>query len=111
MIMKTFIFILATIFMLQYFHNGKTIEVGEIKHNNVILYATDWCGYCEKTRQFLDENHIPYTEYDIEKSEQGRKQHAALNAKGVPVLDIKGTIIYGYDMKNTRHVLSALNLM
>ncbi len=109
--MKLFISILFAVFFFQYFYNGKTIEVSEIKHDKVILYATDWCGYCEKTRQFLDDNRIQYTEYDIEKSESARQAHSALNAKGVPVLDIKGTIIYGYDIKNTKHVLSALKLM
>lgn len=109
--MKTIIFFLVTFFLFQRFYQPATIEVSAVKHENVILYATDWCGYCEKTRQFLDENHIKYTEYDIEKSEQARQQHAALNAKGVPVLDIKGTIIYGYDIKNSKHVLSAFNLM
>ena len=109
--MKKVIFLLVAFFLFQRFYQPETIELGAIKHNDIILYATDWCGYCEKTRQFLDENHIQYTEFDIEKSEQGREQHAALNARGVPVLDIKGTIIYGYDMKNTKHVLSALHLM
>lgn len=109
--MNKIILVLVAFFLFQQFYPSKTVKVSEIKHDNVILYATDWCGYCEKTRQFLDEHHIQYTEYDIEKSVQAREQYAALNAKGVPVLDIKGTIIYGYDMKSTKHVLSTLNLM
>ncbi len=109
--MKKVVFLLVAFFLFQRFYQPETIEVGAIKHNDIILYATDWCGYCKKTRQFLDENHIQYTEFDIEKSEQGRAQHAALNARGVPVLDIKGTIIDGYDMKNTKYVLNALHLM
>jgi len=32
----------------------------------VVLYATDWCGYCAKTRKFLAERGIAYTEFDIE---------------------------------------------
>ncbi len=109
--MKLILALLVAFFLFQRFYQPQTIEVSAVKHDNVILYATDWCGYCEKTRQFLDENHIQYIEYNIEKSAEARQQHAALNAKGVPVLDIKGTIIYGYDMKNTKDVLSALNLM
>jgi len=108
---KKVIFLLVAFFLFQRFYQPQTIEVSAVKHDDVILYATDWCGYCEKTRQFLDDNQIQYIEHDIEKSEQARQQHAALNAKGVPVLDIKGTIIYGYDIKNTKYVLSALNLM
>ncbi len=109
--MKSIIFLLATFFLFQHFYQREPVTVSEVKHDNVILYATAWCGYCKSMRQFLNENHIQYTEYDIEQSEQARKQHAALNARGVPVLDIKGTIIYGYDIKNTKHALKALHLM
>jgi mycoredoxin len=109
--MKKIIFILAAFFLFQQFYPSKTVEVSPIKHENVILYATAWCGYCKKMRAFLAENNINYIEYDVEKSEAGRKQHEALNARGVPVLDIKGTIIYGYDIKNTKHVLKTLQLI
>lgn len=109
--MKKFVFLLAAVFLFQYFYNTKTVQISDIKHDNIILYAASWCGYCQNIRQFFDKNNIKYIEYDIEKSEKGRKQHEALKAEGVPVLDIKGTIIYGYDMKNTKYVLNALNLM
>lgn len=109
--MKTFLFVFISVVLFQYFYTPAPIQVGEIKHENVILYATSWCGYCKKTRAFLDSNNIEYIEYDVEKSGKGRKAYQALNAKGVPVLDIHGTIIYGYDMDNTKQVLRTLNLM
>ncbi len=71
----------------------------------VVLYATDWCGYCRQTRVFLAEKGIEYTEYDIEKSEEGARQYEALGVRGVPVLNIKGTIVRGHD---PRAILAAL---
>ena len=62
-----------------------------------ILYATDWCGYCKKTRTFLKENNIDYVEYDIEKSEEGAEQHKRLGGRGVPVLLINGEVIRGFN--------------
>lgn len=109
--MKNFILLLGAVFLFQYFYKTETIQVSEIKHDNVILYATAWCGYCKKTREFLAENNIEYIEYDIEKSEEGRKQHKALGGRGVPVLDIKGTVIHGYSVKNMKFTLKELNLM
>ncbi len=71
----------------------------------VVLYATSWCGYCQKTRELLAEQHVQYVEYDIEKSEEGRRQHRALKGRGVPVLNIRGTVIHGY---NREAILAAL---
>ncbi len=73
--------------------------------SEVVLYATSWCGYCQKTRELLAEQRVQYVEYDIEKSEEGRRQHRALNGRGVPVLNIRGTIIHGY---NRQAILAAL---
>jgi glutaredoxin len=62
----------------------------------VILYATAWCGYCDKTRELLKANNINYFEYDIEKSEEGYRQHQRLGGGGIPVLLIDGQVVRGY---------------
>lgn len=62
----------------------------------VTLYATDWCGYCKQTRRFLDSKGIPYTEFDIEKSAEGRKAYEALGGRGIPLIDVNGTLIRGF---------------
>lgn len=63
----------------------------------VILYATSWCGYCQKARELLNDNNIAFHEYDVEDSEEGRQQYDRLGGKGVPVLLINGTVVDGYD--------------
>lgn len=83
---------------------AKTIEYSE----DVVLYATAWCGYCKKTRALLADNNISYFEYDIEKSEEGNRQYKALNATGVPVLVVKGEVIYGYNRSNMLRALKKL---
>ncbi|WP_137971166.1 glutaredoxin family protein [Pseudomonas sp. F(2018)] len=62
----------------------------------VVLYATAWCGYCAKTRTFLAEQGIPYTEFDIEKSAEGRRAYDALNGQGIPLVTVGDTVIRGY---------------
>ncbi|MFL1513915.1 NrdH-redoxin [Pseudomonas prosekii] len=64
---------------------------------NVVLYATDWCGYCKLTRRFLDSKGIPYQEFDIEKNPEARKAYEALGGRGIPLIDVNGTLIRGYD--------------
>ncbi len=62
----------------------------------VVMYATQWCGYCKQTRRFLDSKGIAYREYDIEKSEEGRKAYEALGGRGIPLIDVNGTLIRGF---------------
>ncbi|RRV08352.1 glutaredoxin family protein [Pseudomonas sp. v388] len=62
----------------------------------VVMYATEWCGYCKQTRRFLDSQGIPFKEYDIEKSEEGRKAYEALGGRGIPLIDVNGTLIRGF---------------
>lgn len=73
----------------------------------VILYATSWCGYCKKARKLLEENHIAYYEYDIEKSSEGNEQYKALGGRGIPLLLINGEVVKGYNpdkiLKLVRH--------
>ena len=97
--MKIVITLIAAVFFFQLWNTGQPPIVSNIEHENVVLYATSWCSYCKKTRAFLAENNVEYIEYDIEKSAKGRKQHEQLGGKGVPVLDVRGTVVYGYSVK------------
>lgn len=67
------------------------------RNGEVILYATTWCGYCNATRELLAREGIPYTEYDIEKSAEGKQQYDSLRGRGVPLLVIDGEVIRGYN--------------
>ncbi|MEH6344340.1 MAG: glutaredoxin family protein [Bermanella sp.] len=75
-------------------HNGK-----------VILYATSWCGYCEKARKFLKKHQVAYFEYDIEESVEGKRQQNVLGGEAVPLLLINGQVIKGY---NPKEILNSL---
>ena len=86
------------------FFDGEPAVVGN--HGEVILYATSWCGYCRKTRALFEEQGIAYTEFDIETSDEGRRRYEALNGEGVPVIDIGGTVIRGFDRDEIMAALS-----
>lgn len=69
---------------------------------DVVLYATSWCGYCAKARNFFSNNNIPYLEYDIENSHEGKRQYDALGGRGVPLMVINGNIIRGFSPERIR---------
>jgi glutaredoxin-like protein len=37
----------------------------------IIVYATDWCGDCRRTRRFLDRHAIPYQWINIDHDSAG----------------------------------------
>lgn len=63
----------------------------------VVLYATEWCGYCKQIRRFLDQKGIPYQAVDIEKDAEARKAYEALGGRGIPFVDVNGTLIREFD--------------
>jgi len=77
-----------------------------VTEDGVVLYATSWCGYCQKTRELLVEQNVPYIEYDIERSPEGRRQYDALRGRGVPILTVGDTVVRGY---NRREILALLD--
>lgn len=76
--------------------------------SSVIIYGAEWCGFCHQAKAYFEQKNIPYTYHDIEKEESA---HNELNEKmggaisGVPVLDVNGTIIVGYDLKKINQAL------
>lgn len=52
----------------------------------VVMYSTEWCGYCKKAAAYFRKNNIPFKEYDVEKTEKGKKDYKKLNGSGVPII-------------------------
>ncbi len=71
-------------------------DYSQLHDGKVILYSTVWCEFCAKTRAFLEEKAIPYYEYDIERSVEGKRQYDSLGGRGVPVILIKGNVVRGF---------------
>jgi len=64
----------------------------------VIIYSADWCAFCHAAKEYLDGKGIEYLEKNVEENPE-YAQEAVEKSKqmGIPVLDIDGTIIVGFD--------------
>ncbi|MBE2247950.1 MAG: hypothetical protein IAE78_00285 [Myxococcus sp.] len=71
--------------------------------NDVIVYTTSWCGYCRKAKAFLTARKVFFTEKDIEKDPEASKElaqkaaAAGVRPQGVPVIDVRGRLVLGFD--------------
>lgn len=69
----------------------------------ITMYSASWCGVCKKARAFLEAQRLAFVEKDVEKdpaagAELARKAKAAgVSANGVPVFDVGGRILGGFD--------------
>jgi glutaredoxin len=64
----------------------------------VVMYATSWCGYCAKARQYFAKNDIAYVEYDIEKDRAAKRDYDTLHGSGTPLLYQGYTRVIGFDV-------------
>lgn len=62
----------------------------------VVIYTTDWCGYCKKAKKFMRKNKIAFTEYDIEKSARAKREYQRLNGRGVPLIVVGDKTLSGF---------------
>ena len=68
--------------------------------SEVIIYSTNWCAYCKMARQYLNSLDVPTVEKNVEEDEAAHKElmdKIGGNFRGVPVIDINGDIILGFD--------------
>ena len=65
---------------------------------NIKVYSTSTCPWCIKLKSFLDEKKIDYENIDVSASEDAQKELMEKSGQmGVPVTDIDGEIIVGFD--------------
>jgi glutaredoxin len=52
----------------------------------VVIYTTSRCGYCKKAKAWFRSKGVPYTEYDVESSNKGKRDYKKLGGQGVPII-------------------------
>jgi glutaredoxin-like YruB-family protein len=78
------------------------------KNTKITIYTTPTCIYCKLTKEFFKQNDIKFKEYNVAKDLKKAKEMIEKSGQqGVPVIDINGKIIIGF---NKNELKEALNL-
>lgn len=72
------------------------------------IYTTQTCPYCVMAKDYFKQKGVQYEEIDVSSDEKAREEMInKSNQMGVPVLDIDGAIIVGFNRSEIDRVLGA----
>jgi glutaredoxin-like YruB-family protein len=73
---------------------------------SVKVYSTPTCPWCMRVKQFLKENNIAFEDVDVSSNQAAAEEMIQKTGQmGVPVLDIGGEIIVGFDKERIKKAL------
>lgn len=75
-------------------------------NKTVKIYSTPTCPWCIRTKEFLKDNNITFEDVDVSSDQQAAEEMVQKSGQmGVPVLDIEGEIIIGFDKERIKTAL------
>lgn len=75
-------------------------------NKTVKIYSTPTCPWCIRTKQFLKDNNITFEDIDVSSNQAAIEEMVQKSGQmGVPVLDIEGKIIIGFDKDKIKTAL------
>jgi len=80
----------------------------------VIIYSTTWCAFCKTEEQYLERLGVGYVKKDIEEDKAAYEELMSKNGgafQGVPVTDIAGELVLGFDRAKIDATLKAKGLL
>ncbi len=72
----------------------------------VVMYGTDWCPVCKRTRDFFAKEGIDYIEINPEKDSTAFEMYSQLDANGYPVFVIGNKRIFGLEIDEIKNAIA-----
>jgi glutaredoxin 3 len=77
-----------------------------------IIYSASWCAFCHAAMEYMDKLGVKYTKKDVETDPKaGLEAITKSGQRGIPVIDIAGTVIIGFDRPRIDAALKAHHLV
>jgi glutaredoxin-like YruB-family protein len=75
---------------------------------NVTIYSTPTCGYCQMAKEYFTSIKQAYTEHNVQADRAMAEEMIKKTGQfGVPVIDIDGQVVIGFDRKRIDDLLKA----
>lgn len=83
-----------------------------MKDSKIIIYGAEWCAFCHMAMRYLDDKGVKYTYIDVDKDPaKGMEAVEKSGQRGIPVIDLAGEIIIGFDRPRIDAGLAAHSLV
>ncbi len=64
----------------------------------IIVYGAEWCAFCHEAMRYFDSKGVKYVYKNVDMSADDAKAAVEKSGQtGIPVLDMDGDIIIGFD--------------
>lgn len=74
--------------------------------SSVTIYSTPACGYCRVAKDFLAAHQVSFVEKNVAADHTAREEMLAKTQQmGVPVIDVNGSVMVGYNEGRLRNLL------
>ena len=74
--------------------------------HTVKMFTTPTCGYCRQAKDFFNDNNVSFSEVDVTKDQVALRDIADRSGQmGVPVIDVDGEIVIGFDRERLAQLL------
>ncbi len=72
------------------------------------VYSTPTCPWCTVAKKYLASKNVAFEDVDVSRDRQAAMEMIEKSGqRGVPVIDINGNIIVGFDQKTIDRLISA----
>ena len=80
--------------------------------SKITIYSADWCVFCHAAKDYLDKLGVKYTEKNVEEDVTFAQEAVQKSGQtGIPVIDIDGKVIIGFDRPKIDAELKAKKLV
>lgn len=80
--------------------------------SKIIIYGAEWCAFCHEAMRYLDDLKVGYTYKNVDLSIDDAKAAVKKSGQtGIPVIDMDGTIIIGFDRQKIDATLKEKKLI
>ena len=72
----------------------------------ITIYSTPTCVYCKSLKEYFTEKNIKFQDIDVSMDEKELEKMVAISGQmGVPVVDIEGEVVIGFDKEKIDQIL------